>query len=89
MTPGAWNWSTVLAKLAPYGISMEWRDPEGGKFGCYLVRIENYKRKTYPIDLSPNHNLDTVTVPPSQRASICRRYKLDLSVLGADFDESE
>jgi hypothetical protein len=44
---------------------------------------------TYPLDLSPNHNLGAVTVTRSLRASICRRFKLDLSVLEIDFDEPE
>ena len=48
-----------------------------------------FQTQNYPIDLSPNHNRDTVTVPPHLRTSICRRFKLDPSVLDVGFDDSE
>jgi hypothetical protein len=55
-------------------------------FGCYLVGVRDGKRITYPVDLSANHDKAALTVPPFIRAIICRRVKVDSSVLDADFD---
>ena len=78
------SWDNVLARLEPFGILMEWWYRDGDDFGCYLVGVRDGKRITYPIDLSPNHDRATVTVPPSIRAIICRRFKLDPSVLDVE-----
>jgi hypothetical protein len=83
------SWNAVLAKLKPYGIEIKWEKINRSKYGCYLVRIENSRRKTYSVDLSPNHNRDTVKVPYDVLRGICRRYKLEPSVLDLDVEDSE
>lgn len=77
MTPWVPTWNNVLERLARHGISLSW------KGGSHLAR----EGRMYPLNLSPNHNPATKLVPPDLRASICRRYKLDLAVLEVDFDE--
>jgi hypothetical protein len=82
------SWAEVCRKLEPHGIELKWVDLSGttGETGCYLIREDTQKSTTYPVDLSPNHDLNNIKVPPSQLGSICRRFKLDPSVLDVGLD---